>query len=805
MSGNLKKEILPIYISNVQQQFDCFHQDAELFYVLEGSMEIAMGDYHTHLKHEDIFIVNSNRGYSYKASKDVLFVRVSIPYQIVSSMVKSTDVVFLCDSTRDENRQYDILRRLFKKLLNRYYSVRDRENDFGYKALCYQVLDILSTHFLLRITDQGDSDERERFDERIVQINNYIHANYSHPISSKDLADKLHLSQSYLSRFFKKTYGMSFTEYLTNIRLYHAMDDLLYTNTPITRIAFDNGFANIAALTKVFKDSYGETPSSMRKNQKNKAQGAEPADNSPVVKQRLENYLRSSGEEQELIPENNDQTENCSVAASQPLVGFWGDTINIGAASDLLKSEVRDHIIMLKELLGFRYVRFWNIFSEEMFIQPTVETDDYNFSKLDAIIDFLLEHELKPYIELGMKPKRLYRDVQNAIIEERHNIYHIEVPAYRKVISAMMRHFHNRYRRSELNTWRMELWFHEDQWGKKGAAERYFERFEVIYETVKQYADHLEVGGCGLRIGFSDIESQTLPFLRQWSEQNCLPDFISVLYYPYERGEVNQDRYSRRSSDNEGMMHKVAVMREIMGKAGMSRTKLYITEWNLTVSDRNYINDTCFKGAYIVKNIIDNYGQLDLLAYFFGSDRVSEYFDSRGLLHGGSGLISKDGILKPAGYAFRFLSWLYNYFVVKGKNFIVTTDGHDSYAIVCHNQKALNYNYYLTREDEIPKDSIWKYFEDQESLHLNLQLKDVKNGKYQVKTYQINEKIGSPIHFWAEMGFETELSRKDIAYLQRVCGPRLTIRTEQASEHTLPIVCNMKANEFCFIRVRKLS
>lgn len=805
MNENLKKEILPVYISNAQQQFDCFHQDAELFYVLEGSMEITMGDYHTHLKYEDIFVVNSNRGYSYKASKDVLFVKISIPYQIVSSMVKSTDVVFLCDSTRDENHQYDVLRRLFKNLLNRYYSVRDRENDFGYKALCYQVLDILSTHFLLRITDQGSTDDRERFDDRIVQINNYIHANYNHPISSKDLADKLHLSQSYLSRFFKKTYGMSFTEYLTNIRLYHAMDDLLYTNTPITRIAFDNGFANIAALTKVFKDSYGETPSSMRKNQKSKVQGTEPTDNSPVVKQRLENYLRSSGEEQEAVPENNDQTESCSVANSQPLCDFWGDTINIGAASDLLKSEVRDHIIMLKELLGFRYVRFWNIFSDEMFIQPNVEADDYNFSKLDAIIDFLLEHELKPYIELGMKPKRLYRDVQNAIIEERHNIYHIDVPAYRKVIGAMMRHFHNRYRRSELNTWRMELWFHEDQWGRKGAVEKYFERFAVIYETVKQYADRLEVGGCGLRIGFSDIENQTLPFLCQWSEQNCRPDFISVLYYPYERGEVNQDRYSRRSSDNEGMMHKVAVMKELMGKAGMSHTKLYITEWNLTVSDRNYINDTCFKGAYIVKNIIDNYGQLDLLAYFFGSDRVSEYFDSRGLLHGGSGLISKDGILKPAGYAFRFLSWLYNYFVVKGKNFIVTTDGHDSYAIVCHNQKTLNYNYYLTREDEIPKDSIWKYFEDQESLHLNLQLKDVKNGKYQVKTYQINEKIGSPIHFWAEMGFETELSRKDIAYLQRVCGPRLTIRTEQASEHTLPIVCNMKANEFCFIRVRKLS
>lgn len=45
-----------------------------------------------------------------------------------------------------------------------------------------------------------------------------------------------------------------------------------------------------------------------------------------------------------------------------------------------------------------------------------------------------------------------------------------------------------------------------------------------------------------------------------------------------------------------------------MAESGIEETyPVYVTEWNLTISDRNYINDTCFKGAYVVKNILDCY------------------------------------------------------------------------------------------------------------------------------------------------------------------------------------------------------
>lgn len=123
----------------------------------------------------------------------------------------------------------------------------------------------MTLYFLVQIGDKENLTEKDWYEERILKINNYIRSNYAQNISLKELSEKLYLSIGYLSRFFKKNYGMGFVEYLTNIRLYHAVDDLLYTNISITHVAYNNGFTNAAVFNKAFKKAYGETPSAFRK------------------------------------------------------------------------------------------------------------------------------------------------------------------------------------------------------------------------------------------------------------------------------------------------------------------------------------------------------------------------------------------------------------------------------------------------------------------------------------------------------------------------------------------------------------
>lgn len=799
MDDNMRRDKMKISVLNTTDEQEHFHQDIELLYVLEGTLDVTAGEQITHMKPEDILVVNANKRHSLKGSRDILYVRFSILYQIVSDVFQSVDIIFWCDSTRGQSERYNQLRDVLKILLNHYLETRGDSANFGHIALCYRVLDLLSMYFLVQSADKESMDDKEKFEDRLLQINNYIRANYNQPISLKELADKLYLSNGYLSRFFKRNYGMSFAEYLTNIRLYHAVDELLYTNTPITRIAYDNGFANVAIFNKAFKKAYGDTPSSFRKKSKEQVTAETVQESNSVVEERLERYLIQNHAELDEAAEIGLCHESFSVKSEVRLWDGWGCMINVGAAKELLRSEVQEHVMLLKEALGFTYVRFWNIFAKELFIDPDIEDDSYNFTRLDSILDFLLRLGLKPHIELGMKPLKFIRNVQLSIGEEDDTDF-MGMEKWKRVIDAMMRHLVRRYGRSELDTWRMELWFDERRWDMEDAAEEYYDLFAQTWEIVKHYSDKLEVGGCGLRMDFR--EDTRIRFLEGWGRQDIKPDFISICSFPYERGEIEKDIYAKRSTDNECMKHRILHEKGLVEKTGLRDLKIYITEWNLTASARNYINDTCFKGAYIIKNILDIYGVAADMGFFLGSDRSSEYYDSNRLLHGGTGLMSKDGILKPAGFAFEFLRRLYPWYVGRGENYLISTDQHDSYGIVCHNQRRLGYNYYFTKEDEIEKEHLWKYFEDRNGMELNLTLTDVTEGIYQVKMYRINEQNGSALNIWGEMDYEKELSRNDIKYFRRVCEPKLTIQKCEAVEGVLNLQVQMLPNEIAFVRIR---
>ena len=134
-----------------------------------------------------------------------------------------------------------------------------------------------------------------------------------------------------------------------------------------------------------------------------------------------------------------------------------------------------------------------------------------------------------------------------------------------------------------------------------------------------------------------------------------------------------------------------------------------------------------------------------------GSDCCSEHIDSSKILNGATGLITKDGILKPAAYAMKFMNQLGKKIVAKGKNYIISQDKNSSYRIVCHNYKKLSNCYYLMEESEIDLRNKYKLFEDEENLNLKIQLKNVINGRYQVKVYKVNRNSGSISDEWEKL------------------------------------------------------
>ena len=346
----------------------------------------------------------------------------------------------------------------------------------------------------------------------------------------------------------------------------------------------------------------------------------------------------------------------------------------------------------------------------------------------------------------------------------------------------------------------MELWFDESWRQEESSEEKYLRFFQAAYTAVKSCNEKIQLGGYGIRMdaGFD----RRLAFLKKWNRSECRPDFLSVMFYAYERREDGIDRYAKRNTDDKALLHSLVKEKALIADSGMWDLPLIVSEWNLTPSVRNFINDTTFKAAYIIKNTIDMYGKVDIAAYCAGSDRQHSSFDTPDILFGGTGLLTRDAVMKPAAFAYDFLKRLYPYYIGREENYLITTDRHDNYSIVCHNQQVLNYNYYLTAENEMERDAMWKYYEGRTKLLLNIKLEGVTEGTYRVKEYRINENSGSVLKIWADLDYESELSRNDLKYFRRVCEPNMTIRTVASSDGDLVIEDELQPNEITLLHIR---
>lgn len=129
------------------------------------------------------------------------------------------------------------------------------------------VLQILA--HLLRSFSTNEAPELSAADvlttERIKNVIAYVEEHFREPISLTDISDHLGLGKEYFCRFFKKNMGISFLNYLNQVRLTHIYQGLINTDTPISELMEENGIANQKLFNRTFKELYGRTPSSVRK------------------------------------------------------------------------------------------------------------------------------------------------------------------------------------------------------------------------------------------------------------------------------------------------------------------------------------------------------------------------------------------------------------------------------------------------------------------------------------------------------------------------------------------------------------
>lgn len=93
----------------------------------------------------------------------------------------------------------------------------------------------------------------------------YIRQNYTREISLQEFGMQFHLSEKYISRYFKEHFHITLSQYINHLRLEHARQLLQESTAPVTEVALQSGYQNVSYFIRCFKKMYGVSPLKYRK------------------------------------------------------------------------------------------------------------------------------------------------------------------------------------------------------------------------------------------------------------------------------------------------------------------------------------------------------------------------------------------------------------------------------------------------------------------------------------------------------------------------------------------------------------
>lgn len=111
----------------------------------------------------------------------------------------------------------------------------------------------------------ANKNDIEMFQSELDKAVAYIESHFKEDLSLNKLADMFHFEVSYFSKLLKKRFGMTYTEYVTKLRIDRAKEYLRKTDYVIEKIAYAVGYKDDKHFREMFKKYVGVSPAKYRK------------------------------------------------------------------------------------------------------------------------------------------------------------------------------------------------------------------------------------------------------------------------------------------------------------------------------------------------------------------------------------------------------------------------------------------------------------------------------------------------------------------------------------------------------------
>lgn len=246
-----------------------WHDEVEIIYVKKGNITIYIQEEVFHATQGDLFFVNTGELH-FMESDDmgVEYYTLLFPLAFLSFQIEDAleNEIFL--PLRQKKLLFPSLldnvaaKKQVCKMIQELIAVND-EKASGYqlrtRILLLEIIEYLMKEDAFLQASFGNATDMQR------ELITFIQKHYTEKITLGMLTKEFHLSEKYISWYFKEHFSISFMQYVLHLRMSKAKELLVSTDLAITEVALSCGYPSVNFFIRNFKEVHGVTPLQYRK------------------------------------------------------------------------------------------------------------------------------------------------------------------------------------------------------------------------------------------------------------------------------------------------------------------------------------------------------------------------------------------------------------------------------------------------------------------------------------------------------------------------------------------------------------
>lgn len=488
-----------------------------------------------------------------------------------------------------------------------------------------------------------------------------------------------------------------------------------------------------------------------------------------------------------------------AAAPTGPVDRFFDLSVGSDYPGTLIREDSQAQLKQASDELGFRYIRFHDIFHD---VLGTVRKVDgrivYDWTKIDQLYDGLLAKRIRPFVELGWTPA-VMRTSDQQLFYWKGNTSHPDPTMWRDLIQAFVTHLRARYGAEEVRSWYFELWNEPnlDGFWEKADQQAYFELYGNTATTIKAIDPQLRVGGP------ATAGAAWVPEFLKYAADNKLPvDFVATHTYGVDGGFLDEQgkQDTKLSPSPDAITGDVRKVRGEIEASAFPGLPLFFTEWSTSYTPRDFVHDSYVSAPYILSKLKATQGMVQGMSYWAYTDLFEEPGPPPTPFHGGFGLMNREGIRKPAWFAYKYLNAVRGQALATGDaQAMAARDGKRIAALVWDFQQPVqtvsNKPFYTRQVPAMPGKPV------------TFRFSHVAKGNYRLQVHKTGYRLNDPLSSYIDMGMPAALSPAQLAQLQQETAdrPEQDRLVRVGKDGTATVEVPMRSNDVALVTLEPAS